>query len=329
MSQIVAHHVSKYYDTEVRTRALTEFSISVEHNEFLCIVGPSGCGKSTFLNLVAGFIFPSEGNLIVDGKPVTGPGPDRGVVFQEDALFPWLTALDNVAFGLEMRGMPKSHARERASEILTSVGLSGFERHLPKALSGGMKQRVAISRVLANDPDVMLLDEPFSALDAFTRTSLQNELLRIWERNRRTLIFITHNVEEAVLLGTSVAVMTKGSDGGRLIRQVQIDMGRPRDTTGSKFNEYKRHIYSDLESHPNSEILREEQNETQHPRPTDCHGIGSHCKYRSTAGPVSSTKNGESGMDRRHSLHRYVFNVGRAEGPEGKASNEQVSVVTR
>jgi|SRR6476659_3445851 len=246
MSQIVAHHISKYYDTEVRTRALTEFSISVEHNEFLCIVGPSGCGKSTFLNLVAGFIFPSEGDLIVDGKPVTGPGPDRGVVFQEDALFPWLTALDNVAFGLEMRGMPKSHARERASEILTSVGLSGFERHLPKALSGGMKQRVAISRVLANDPDVMLLDEPFSALDAFTRTSLQNELLRIWERNRRTLIFITHNVEEAVLLGTSVAVMTKGSDGGRLIRQVQIDMGRPRDTTGSKFNEYKRHIYSDL-----------------------------------------------------------------------------------
>jgi NitT/TauT family transport system ATP-binding protein len=145
-----------------------------------------------------------------------------------------------------MRGMRRADARVRAHDVLGSVGLSGFERHLPKALSGGMKQRVAIARVLANDPDVMLFDEPFSALDAFTRTTLQNELLRIWERHKRTLLFITHNVEEAVLLGTSVAIMTKGADGGRLVRQIKIDMPRPRDSTGSEFNEYKRQIFSDL-----------------------------------------------------------------------------------
>jgi NitT/TauT family transport system ATP-binding protein len=246
MSSIIARNISKYYDTEVRTRALTNFTIDIEHNELVCLVGPSGCGKSTFLNLVAGFIEPSEGNLTVDGKPIRGPGPDRGVVFQEDALFPWLTALDNVAFGLEMGGMRRLDARARAYDVLASVGLTGFERHLPKALSGGMKQRVAIARVLANDPDVMLFDEPFSALDALTRTTLQNELLQIWERNKRTLLFITHNVEEAVLLATNVAVMTKDVDGGKLVRQIKIEMSRPRDITGSAFNEYKRQIFSEL-----------------------------------------------------------------------------------
>jgi len=151
-----------------------------------------------------------------------------------------------VAFGLEMRGIPKADARSRAQDLLASVGLTGFERHLPKALSGGMKQRVAIARVLANDPDVMLLDEPFSALDAFTRISLQNELLRIWQRSKRTLVFITHNVEEAVLLATSIAVMTKSPEGGKLVREVKIDLPRPRDTTGREFNEYKRQIFADL-----------------------------------------------------------------------------------
>jgi NitT/TauT family transport system ATP-binding protein len=246
MTRIVAQQVSKYYDGETRTRALTDFTITVEPNEFFCLVGPSGCGKSTFLNLVAGFIEPSEGELTVNGKPVRGPAPERGVVFQEDALFPWLTALDNVAFGLEMRGIAKAEARARAQDVLVSVGLSGFERHLPKALSGGMKQRVAIARVLANDPDVMLLDEPFSALDAFTRTSLQNELLRIWQRSKRTLLFITHNVEEAVLLATSVAIMTKSADGGKLVREIRIDLPRPRDTTGREFNEYKRQVFANL-----------------------------------------------------------------------------------
>src|SRR6476661_3676517 len=226
MSQIVAHHVSKYYDTEVRTRALTEFSISVEHNEFLCIVGPSGCGKSTFLNLVAGFIFPSEGNLIVDGKPVSGPAPERGVVFQEDALFPWLTALDNVAFGLEMRGIAKADARGRAQDVLASVGLAGFERHLPKALSGGMKQRVSIARVLANDPDVMLLDEPFAALDAMTRQVLQEQLLSLYEKSGKTIVFITHSIDEALMLSTRMIVM--GAKPGRIVQDIRNDLPLPR-----------------------------------------------------------------------------------------------------
>ena len=249
MSQIVASHVGKRYDAaagNAATRALTDFSLTVNDNEILCVVGPSGCGKSTFLNLVAGFIQPSQGELTVNGKPVGGPGPDRGVVFQEDALFPWLTAIENVAFGLELRSIPRKLARERAAESLKLVGLEGFEGHLPKALSGGMKQRVAISRVLVNDPDVMLLDEPFSALDTFTRTTLQGELLRIWQHHKRTFVFITHNVEEAVLLGNRVAVMAKTPDGGTLVREIEIDLPRPRDTTSAEFNDYKRQILTDL-----------------------------------------------------------------------------------
>ena len=160
---------------------------------------------------------------------------------------PWLSALDNVAFGLELKGIGRKAARDRAAEALKLVGLQGFERHLPKELSGGMKQRVAISRVLANDPKVMLLDEPFSALDTFTRTSLQNQLLQIWERSKRTLLFVTHSVEEAVLLGTTVAVMTKAAEGGKLIREIAIDMPRPRDTTGAEFNDYKRQILTALQ----------------------------------------------------------------------------------
>jgi NitT/TauT family transport system ATP-binding protein len=250
MSRIVATHVGKRYgaaEDGAGTRALSDLCLTVDDNEFLCLVGPSGCGKSTFLNLVAGFISPSEGQLTVDGQPILAPGPDRGVVFQEDALFPWLSALDNVAFGLELKGIGRKAARDRAAEALKRVGLQGFERHLPKELSGGMKQRVAISRVLANDPKVMLLDEPFSALDTFTRTSLQNQLLQIWERNKRTLLFVTHSVEEAVLLGTTVAVMAKAAEGGKLIREISIDMPRPRDTTGAEFNDYKRQILTALQ----------------------------------------------------------------------------------
>jgi NitT/TauT family transport system ATP-binding protein len=249
MSQIVANHVGMQYyvvGDGSSTKALTDLNLTIKDNEFLCLVGPSGCGKSTFLNLIAGFIQPSEGDLAVDGKPVLGPGPDRGVVFQEDALFPWLTTLDNVAFGLVLRGTSRAFANESAIEALKLVGLQGFERHLPKALSGGMKQRVAIARVLVNDPNVMLLDEPFSALDTFTRTSLQDELLRIWNGKKRTVLFVTHNVEEAVLLGTTVAVMTKTSEGGKLIREISVQMSRPRDTTGTEFNDYKREILTAL-----------------------------------------------------------------------------------
>ena len=249
MSQIVANHVSKLYggaESGAATRALTDLHLVVHDNEILCIVGPSGCGKSTFLNLVAGFIQPSQGELTVNGKVVRGPGPDRGVVFQEDALFPWLSAVENVAFGPTLRGVRRSVAAERAMESLKLVGLEGFEHHLPKALSGGMKQRVAISRVLVNDPDVMLLDEPFSALDTFTRTTLQGELLRIWEHRKRTFVFVTHNVEEAVLLGNRVAVMAKTPEGGTLVQCITIELSRPRDTTSAEFNDYKRQILTAL-----------------------------------------------------------------------------------
>jgi NitT/TauT family transport system ATP-binding protein len=249
MSRIVARHVSKLYGTAeggAVTRALTDLDLVVNDNEILCVVGPSGCGKSTFLNLVAGFIQPTHGELTVDGKAVQAPGPDRGVVFQEDALFPWLSAVENVAFGPQLRGIRRSVATKQAMESLKLVGLEGFEHHLPKALSGGMKQRVAISRVLVNDPDVLLLDEPFSALDTFTRTTLQSELLRIWEHRKRTFVFVTHNVEEAVLLGTRVAVMAKTPDGGTLVQDISIQLSRPRDMTSAEFNDYKRQILTAL-----------------------------------------------------------------------------------
>lgn len=249
MSRIVADRLSKQYGIigdRASTAALIDFSLTVNDNEFVCLLGPSGCGKSTFLNLVAGFIEPSAGQLTVDGRDVRGPGPDRGVVFQEDALFPWLTALENVAFGLELRGTSRKVARARAADALALVELRGFESHLPKALSGGMKQRVAIARVLVNDPAVTLFDEPFSALDTFTRTTLQGELLRIWEEHKRTFMFVTHNVEEAVLLGTRVIVMAKGTRGGYVVRDVIVELERPRDPTGIEFNNYKRALLSAL-----------------------------------------------------------------------------------
>lgn len=244
MSKIDAKGVSKVYADG--TRALHRVSLTVEDGEIVCLVGPSGCGKSTFLNLVAGFVSHTGGEIHVDGRPIVGPGPDRGVVFQEDALFPWLSAIKNVTFGLELRGVRHSEAFELARHSLELVGLAGFEHHLPRALSGGMKQRVAIARVLVNDPAVMLMDEPFSALDTFTRTSLQKELLRIWQRSKITLLFVTHNVEEAVLLGTKIVVMNRSPEGGTVIDEVVLDLPRPRDTTGADFNEYKRRVLNAL-----------------------------------------------------------------------------------
>src|SRR5690349_23184240 len=173
----------------------------------MVIVGPSGCGKSTLLDLLAGLTKPSGGQILLDGRPVAGPALDRGVVFQQYALFPWRTALGNVEFGLEAQGLPEKQRRERAREFLALVGLSGFEDRHPHELSGGMRQRVAIARSLAYDPDVLLMDEPFAALDAQTRESLQDELRRIWQSTGKTVVFITHGIEEAVYLGQRVAVI--------------------------------------------------------------------------------------------------------------------------
>ena len=244
MSQISTQRLSKTFADG--TRALHDVSLTVENGEIVCVVGPSGCGKTTFLNLVAGFTPYTDGQILVDGRPISGPGPDRGVVFQEDALFPWLSALKNVTFGLEVRGIEKSEGTERARRSLELVGLAGFEDHLPRALSGGMKQRVAIARVLVNDPAVMLMDEPFSALDTFTRTTMQKEVLRIWQQTRCTIVFVTHNVEEAVLLGAKIVVMNRSPEGGAVVGEISVDLPHPRDTTGTEFNEYKRRVLQAL-----------------------------------------------------------------------------------
>ncbi|MGY0233020.1 ABC transporter ATP-binding protein [Longispora urticae] len=202
--------------------ALSDISLDIRAGEFVALVGPSGCGKSTLLDLLGGLSRPTGGQILIDGNPVTGPGLDRGVVFQQYALLPWRTALGNIEFGLEAKGVGRRERAERSRHFLDLVGLDGFGDRYPHELSGGMKQRVAIARSLAFDPEVLLMDEPFAALDAQTRESLQDELLRIWERTGKTIVFITHGIEEAVYLGQRVAVMT--SRPGRIKRVVDIPL---------------------------------------------------------------------------------------------------------
>jgi ABC-type nitrate/sulfonate/bicarbonate transport system ATPase subunit len=220
--------------------AIECMDLEIGDDEFLTILGPSGCGKTTFLNIVAGFEQATGGELALDGEPIRKPGPDRGVVFQEYALFPWLTVAQNIEFGLRERRVAKAERRQRVRRQIASVGLSGFEQRYPQELSGGMRQRVALARVLVNDPKILLMDEPFAALDAQTRTIMQQELLRVWGAERRTALFITHNIEEAILLGDRVVVMT--ARPGRIKEIVKIDLPRPRDVTSTDFNEYRRRV---------------------------------------------------------------------------------------
>lgn len=229
MAKIVFEGVRKTFGDFT---ALDGIDLEIESGEFLVVVGPSGCGKSTLLDLLGGLSTPTAGRILLDGKPVTGPGLDRGIVFQQYALLPWRTALGNVEFGLEATGVPRRERKSRAREFLDLVGLSGFEDRHPHQLSGGMRQRVAIARSLAYDPDVLLMDEPFAALDAQTRESLQDELRRIWQRTGKTVVFITHGIEEAVYLGQKVAVMT--SRPGRIKEIVPVAFGaRPGASTGA------------------------------------------------------------------------------------------------
>jgi len=203
--------------------ALDAIDLHVSAGEFLVLVGPSGCGKTTLLDLVGGLTRPTRGRLLLDGAPITGPGLDRGVVFQQYALFPWRTALGNVEFGLEAKRVPRRERRERAREFLALVDLTGFADRYPHELSGGMRQRVAIARSLAYDPEVLLMDEPFAALDAQTRETLQAELRRIWEQTGKTIVFITHGIEEAVFLGQRVAVMSARPGTIRTIVEVGLE----------------------------------------------------------------------------------------------------------
>jgi NitT/TauT family transport system ATP-binding protein len=225
---ILIEGLSKSFETQRRTShlALADISLAVAEGEFVSILGPSGCGKSTLLYIVGGFVRQTSGSVAVSGAPVTGPGPDRGPVFQEFALFPWKTVLGNVMYGLIEQGVPKPEAEAKARALIALVHLGGYENFYPKELSGGMKQRVAIARTLAYGPSILLMDEPFGALDAHTRTGLQNELLEIWERDRKTVLFVTHSVEEAVFLSDRVVVLTRSP--GRIKAEIRIDLARPR-----------------------------------------------------------------------------------------------------
>jgi NitT/TauT family transport system ATP-binding protein len=225
---IVIERLTKSFESARRKShlALGDISLSVAEGEFVSIVGPSGCGKSTLLYVVGGFVPPSTGRVTVNGQAVTGPGPDRGPVFQEFALFPWKTVLGNVMYGPLEQGLPKQLAESRARTLISLVHLTGYENFYPKELSGGMKQRVAIARTLAYGPNILLMDEPFGALDAHTRTGLQRELLEIWERDRKTVLFVTHSVEEAVFLSDRVVVLTRSP--GRIKAAIDIDLARPR-----------------------------------------------------------------------------------------------------
>jgi NitT/TauT family transport system ATP-binding protein len=225
--------------------ALDGIDLEISDSEFLTILGPSGCGKTTLLNIIAGFEQTSAGDIRLDGETIFKPGPDRGVVFQEYGLFPWLTVEQNIEFGLRERRVLKAERRARVRQQIASVGLSGFEHRYPQELSGGMRQRVALARVLVNDPKILLMDEPFAALDAQTRTMMQQELLRIWSTERRTAIFITHNIEEAILLGDRVVIMT--ARPGRIKEIVAVDLPRPRDVTSVEFNALRRRVAELLE----------------------------------------------------------------------------------
>ncbi|MFJ8691771.1 ABC transporter ATP-binding protein [Streptomyces roseolilacinus] len=241
--------------------ALDGVDLTVGAGEFLVVVGPSGCGKSSLLDLLGGLSRPTSGRILLDGSLVTGPGLDRGIVFQQYALLPWRTAQGNVEFGLEAIGVPRRERVSRAREFLDLVGLSGFEGRYPHELSGGMRQRVAIARSLAYDPDVLLMDEPFAALDAQTRESLQDELLRIWKATGKTVVFITHGIDEAVHLGQRVAVMT--SRPGRIKEVVPIDLPAPGDGDDPRsspgFSRYRHHVWSLLRD----EVSRAQQEERE------------------------------------------------------------------
>jgi NitT/TauT family transport system ATP-binding protein len=240
----------EYYQprTGGRLLAIERLNLAIEEREFVSIVGPSGCGKSTFLKIVDGLIVPTHGKLMLDGRAIARPGRDRAVVFQDASLFPWYTVIRNVSYGLECQGVPARDARERARPFVALVGLAGFEQHYPYELSGGMQQRVNLARALAVNPELLLMDEPFAALDAQTRELMQAELLRIWNETHKTVLFITHQIDEAVYLSDRVIVMS--ARPGRIIADVAIDIPRPRGLAVKRtprFHEYSDQIWALIE----------------------------------------------------------------------------------
>lgn len=250
-TKLLAQNVDVVYTnskTGAETVALKNISLEIKEGEFICIVGPSGCGKTTFLNTVAGLVKKSSGTLMIDGRDVNGPGRDRSMVFQSPSLLPWRTVLKNVLYGLEMHNKLTPESVERAKEYIAMVGLKGFENYYPHELSGGMQQRVNLARALAVDPQILLLDEPFAALDAQTREFMQKELLRIWSETKKTSLFITHQIDEAIYLADRVFVF--GARPGRIVDVVDINIERPRDLNlkrNPRFLELTDHIWSIIE----------------------------------------------------------------------------------
>lgn len=239
-------HVSKSFEkieTDEVTHALNEINLTMESGEFISLVGPSGCGKSTILRLVAGLIQPTTGKLTVDGKTITEPSPERGMVFQKPTLFPWLTVWDNIAFSLRMQGRLKGN-KDKVERMIKVIGLEKFRNDYPGQLSGGMAQRVALVRSLINEPDILLLDEPLGALDAFTRMNMQDEILKIWQEKEQLAIMVTHDVDEAIYMGTCVIVLD--ANPGRVVADIQIKEPFPRDRSSDTFVQYRNEILNRL-----------------------------------------------------------------------------------
>ncbi|CAN7568801.1 ABC transporter ATP-binding protein [Pseudoduganella sp. LjRoot289] len=257
MEHIVISGVGKVFQTAERdVVALKDINLTIPQGQFVCLLGPSGCGKSTLLNAVAGFAPPSSGSIVADGRPVAGPGPERGMVFQEYALFPWMTVADNIGFGLQIKGLPKADIEATVARLLAMLSLGDFRNRFPKDLSGGMRQRVAIARVLALDSPIMLMDEPFGALDALTRRNLQDELLRIWSELKKTIIFVTHSIEEAIYMADRIVVMTYRP--GTVKRDLLVELPRGRDPAAPEFNALKRElgmlVMEEQQRHHNDEL---------------------------------------------------------------------------
>lgn len=237
MHALELNHIDKTYGS---LKVLEDVSLSIKKGEFSAIVGPSGCGKSTALRMVAGLETADSGELLALGKPITHPAPERMMIFQEHALFPWSTVEENVGLGLELAHVPKNERKERVREVLQKVGLSGFEAYYPSQLSGGMRQRTSIARALVMDPEVLLLDEPYGALDAMTRLTMQNELLKLWQGSGKTMLLITHDIDEAIYLADRIFVMSPRP--GRIVETLEVDMERPRNRNGIRFVEYREKI---------------------------------------------------------------------------------------
>ncbi|MBV4396398.1 ABC transporter ATP-binding protein [Advenella alkanexedens] len=231
MSQLEIQNISRVFPGKkgTQTQALTPINFNVQENDFVTILGPSGCGKSTMLRIIAGLDHPTTGQVLLDGQRITGPGADRGMVFQSYTLFPWLTVEQNICFGLREKGMTAAEQKERSSYFIHRVGLKGFEQHFPKQLSGGMQQRTAIARALANDPKILLLDEPFGALDNQTRLLMQELLLGIWESAQKTVLFVTHDIDESIFMANRIAVFS--ARPGRIKTEIKVNLPHPRHYT--------------------------------------------------------------------------------------------------